>query len=43
MLSRTAGNLFSIARSMELDDTLARLSDVGSRLGLIPTAHGPRG
>lgn len=42
MLSRTADNLYWIARSMERADTSARLLDVGSRISLIPTAHGYR-
>lgn len=42
MLSRTADNLFWIARYMERADTAARLLEVGSRISLIPSAHGFR-
>ena len=42
MLSRTADNLYWIARYMERADTAARLLEVGSRISLIPTAHGYR-
>jgi uncharacterized alpha-E superfamily protein len=42
MLSRTAENLYWIARYMERADTSARLLEVGSRISLIPTAHGYR-
>ncbi|MFE3835541.1 alpha-E domain-containing protein [Pseudogemmobacter sonorensis] len=42
MLSRTADNLFWIARYMERADTAARLLEVGSRISLIPSAHGYR-
>ncbi|MBE2277114.1 MAG: alpha-E domain-containing protein [Rhodobacteraceae bacterium] len=42
MLSRTADNLFWIARYMERADTAARLLQVGSRISLIPTAQGFR-
>ena len=42
MLSRTAENLYWIARYMERADTAARLLEVGSRISLIPTAHGYR-
>ena len=40
MLSRTAENLFWIARSMERAETTARLLEVGSRNALIPNASG---
>ncbi len=42
MLSRTAANLYWIARYMERADTVARLLEVGSRISLLPTAHGYR-
>jgi uncharacterized alpha-E superfamily protein len=42
MLSRTAENLFWIARYMERAETTARLLDVGSRMALIPSAAGYR-
>jgi uncharacterized alpha-E superfamily protein len=42
MLSRTAENLFWIARYMERAETAARLLDVGARMALIPTAQGYR-
>ena len=42
MLSRTAENLYWIARYMERADTAARLLEVGSRISLIPSAHGYR-
>ena len=42
MLSRTADNLYWIARSMERADTSARLLEVGSRMSLIPSTHGYR-
>lgn len=42
MLSRTADNLFWITRYMERADTAARLLEVGSRISLIPSAHGYR-
>jgi uncharacterized alpha-E superfamily protein len=42
MLSRTADNLYWIARSMERADTSARLLEVGSRISLLPSAHGYR-
>jgi uncharacterized alpha-E superfamily protein len=42
MLSRTADNLFWIARYMERAETAARLLEVGSRISLIPSAHGYR-
>jgi uncharacterized alpha-E superfamily protein len=43
MLSRTADNLFWIARYIERAETMARLLAVGSRIALIPSAgHGYR-
>jgi uncharacterized alpha-E superfamily protein len=42
MLSRTAENLFWIARYMERAETTARLLDVGARMALIPSAGGYR-
>ncbi|MFV0492129.1 MAG: alpha-E domain-containing protein [Pseudorhodobacter sp.] len=42
MLSRTADNLFWIARYMERAETAARLLEVGARITLIPSAHGYR-
>ncbi|MEZ5796598.1 MAG: alpha-E domain-containing protein [Paracoccaceae bacterium] len=42
MLSRTADNLYWIARYMERADTSARLLEVGSRISLLPSAHGYR-
>ncbi|MBA3909275.1 MAG: hypothetical protein C0524_05175 [Rhodobacter sp.] len=42
MLSRTADNLYWIARYMERADTVARLLEVGSRISLIPSVHGYR-
>lgn len=42
MLSRTADNLYWIARYMERSDTSARLLEVGSRISLLPSAHGYR-
>ncbi len=42
MLSRTADNLYWIARYMERADTSARLLEVGSRISLIPSPHGYR-
>ncbi|VDC30816.1 alpha-E domain-containing protein [Pseudogemmobacter humi] len=42
MLSRTADNLFWIARYMERADTAARLLDMGCRISLIPSAQGYR-
>lgn len=38
MLSRTADNLFWIARYMERAETAARLLEVGSRIALLPSA-----
>lgn len=40
MLSRTAENLFWIARYMERAETIARLLEVGSRNALIPSVGG---
>lgn len=40
MLSRTADNLFWIARNMERAETAARLLEVGARISLLPTAEG---
>ncbi len=42
MLSRTADNLYWIARYMERADTSARLLEVGSRISLIPGVQGYR-
>jgi uncharacterized alpha-E superfamily protein len=42
MLSRTADNLFWIARLMERAETAARLLEVGARISLLPSAHGYR-
>jgi uncharacterized alpha-E superfamily protein len=43
MLSRTADNLFWLARSMERAETAARLLEVGARITLLPNAtHGNR-
>ena len=42
MLSRTADNLFWIARYMERAETMARLLEVGSRIAMLPSAHGYR-
>ena len=42
MLSRTADNLYWIARNMERAETAARLLEVGARLSLLPTADGYR-
>ena len=42
MLSRTADNLYWIARYMERADIAARLLEVGSRITLLPSAHGYR-
>ncbi|RUS63239.1 alpha-E domain-containing protein [Pseudorhodobacter sp. E13] len=42
MLSRTADNLYWIARYMERAETAARLLEVGARNSLIPSAHGHR-
>ena len=42
MLSRTAENLYWIARYMERAETAARLLEVGARISLLPTAQGYR-
>jgi uncharacterized alpha-E superfamily protein len=43
MLSRTADNLYWIARYMERAETLARFLEVGARIALLPSAgHGYR-
>ena len=43
MLSRTAENLFWIARYIERAETMARLLEVGARIALLPSAgHGYR-
>ena len=42
MLSRTADNLYWIARYMERAETAARLLEVGARIALLPTAVGYR-
>lgn len=42
MLSRTADNLYWIARNMERAETAARLLEAGSRISLLPTAKGYR-
>ncbi|MGP3695961.1 alpha-E domain-containing protein [Rhodobacter sp. NSM] len=42
MLSRTADNLYWIARYMERAETMARLLEVGARMSLLPSAHGYR-
>ncbi|MDP1577888.1 MAG: alpha-E domain-containing protein, partial [Cypionkella sp.] len=42
MLSRTADNLYWIARNMERAETAARLLEVGARISLLPTAQGYR-
>jgi uncharacterized alpha-E superfamily protein len=42
MLSRTADNLYWIARNMERAETVARLLEVGARMSLLPTAQGYR-
>ncbi len=42
MLSRTADNLYWIARYMERAETAARLLEVGARISLLPTAVGYR-
>ncbi len=42
MLSRTADNLYWIARSMERAETAARLLEVGARIALLPSAAGYR-
>lgn len=42
MLSRTAANLFWIARYIERAETAARLLEVGARIALLPSAAGYR-
>ena len=42
MLSRTADNLYWIARNMERAETAARMLEVGARIALLPSAHGYR-
>lgn len=42
MLSRTADNLYWIARYMERAETTARLLEVGARIALLPSAAGYR-
>lgn len=42
MLSRTADNLFWIARYMERAETAARLLEVGARISLLPSVQGYR-
>ena len=42
MLSRTADNLYWIARYMERAETMARLLEVGSRISLLPSNQGYR-
>jgi uncharacterized alpha-E superfamily protein len=42
MLSRTADNLYWIARYMERAETSARLLEVGARISLLPTEQGYR-
>jgi uncharacterized alpha-E superfamily protein len=42
MLSRTADNLFWMARYIERAETAARLLEVGARIALLPTAAGYR-
>jgi uncharacterized alpha-E superfamily protein len=42
MLSRTADNLYWIARYMERAETAARLLEVGARISLLPTVGGYR-
>lgn len=42
MLSRTADNLYWIARYMERAETAARLLEVGARISLLPSAQGYR-
>ncbi|MFM2349525.1 MAG: hypothetical protein RIR95_150 [Pseudomonadota bacterium] len=40
MLSRTADNLYWIARYMERAETIARLLEVGARISLLPSTQG---
>jgi uncharacterized alpha-E superfamily protein len=42
MLSRTADNLYWIARYLERAETMARLLEVGSRISLLPSNQGYR-
>lgn len=42
MLSRTADNLYWIARYIERAETMARLLEVGARIALLPSADGYR-
>ena len=42
MLSRTADNLYWVARYMERAETAARLLEVGARISLIPSVQGYR-
>ncbi|KFI32160.1 alpha-E domain-containing protein [Haematobacter massiliensis] len=42
MLSRTADNLYWIARYIERAETMARLLEVGARIALMPSADGYR-
>ena len=42
MLSRTADNLYWLARYMERAETAARLLEVGARISLLPTEQGYR-
>jgi uncharacterized alpha-E superfamily protein len=42
MLSRTADNLYWIARYMERAETAGRLLEVGARISLLPSVHGYR-
>ncbi len=42
MLSRTADNLYWLARYMERAETTARLLEVGARISLLPTEQGYR-
>ena len=42
MLSRTADNLYWLARNMERAETAARLLEVGARISLLPTEQGYR-
>jgi uncharacterized alpha-E superfamily protein len=42
MLSRTADNLYWLARYVERAETAARLLEVGARIALLPSSHGFR-
>ena len=42
MLSRTADNLYWVARYMERAETAARLLEVGARISLLPSVQGYR-